>query len=131
MLSNTANFALTLIGAIVLVSMFDHVEPELANLRGNSDDKNNNASSSPIRQTKAIERKLQGAKECGKYYTEDSCNAKKDNKGNECQWCTDDNSNRVCVADISLGYTFAPCNNWICVNEADPSKSDLTSCERI
>ena len=62
---------------------------------------------------------------------ENTCNSNIDEHGNECRYCTDHLSNKVCVPETSLGYKFAPCNNWICHVRGEPSKSDVTACERM
>ena len=61
---------------------------------------------------------------------ESTCNSNIDEHGNKCNYCTDHLSNKVCVPETSLGYKFAPCNNWVC-RGSDPSKSDVTACERM
>ena len=38
---------------------------------------------------------------------------------------------KLVVPETSLGYKFAPCNNWICHVRGEPGKSDVTACERM
>lgn len=143
-LANVCTLLLVL-GAFGLFSTHYHAEPLLQNLRSrrsstilpihHSDDiVDSNISNSRLpspttaRKRKQLERQGVG---CGAYVDEDSCNKSQDKRGNECHWCTDQDSNQLCVADDSLGYSFAPCNNWMCHDMEDPSKSDITACERV
>ena len=79
----------------------------------------------------SIERKFRGGASCDSLDNELSCNKTQDGRGNECHWCTDPLSNSVCVAHISYGFEFAPCNKWVCHSKEMPEKSDITACERV
>jgi len=61
----------------------------------------------------------------------DTCNSKVDENGNECRYCTNHLKQQVCVSDSSIEFKFSPCNNWLCYDDEDPSKSDVTACERV
>ena len=118
-------YVLTFLGAMILVAIYDQAEPALLNLRRSAIF----PSSIPIPNG---ERVLEETTGCSKHYNDaDACNANQDERGKGCRWCTNDLSDRVCVADDSQGYKFAPCNNWICDNEDDPMKSDIAACERV
>jgi len=61
----------------------------------------------------------------------DACNSQVDENGNECRYCTNHLKQQVCVSDSSIEFKFSPCNNWLCYDDEDPSKSDVTACERV
>jgi len=61
----------------------------------------------------------------------DACNSQVDEMGNECRYCTNHLKQQVCVSDSSIEFKFSPCNNWLCYDDEDPSKSDVTACERV
>ena len=61
----------------------------------------------------------------------DACNSQVDELGNECRYCTNHLKQQVCVSDSSIEFKFSPCNNWLCYDDEDPSKSDVTACERV
>ena len=61
----------------------------------------------------------------------DASNSQVDELGNECRYCTNHLKQQVCVSDSSIEFKFSPCNNWLCYDDEDPSKSDVTACERV
>ena len=61
----------------------------------------------------------------------DACNSQVDENGTECRYCTNHLKQQVCVSDSSIEFKFSPCNNWLCYDDEDPSKSDVTACERV
>ena len=128
-LANVVCTLLLVLGALGLFSTHYHAEPILQNLRSrrsstilpihhsddivDSDISNSHLPSPTAARKRKLERQGVG---CGAYVDEDSCNTSQDKRGNACQWCTDHDSNQLCVADDSLGYSFAPV---------------ITACERV
>ena len=121
---------------MLIIAAYDSVQPSIG-LRGGS--RNDVPSSSSSIKIEPVLPKLiipdepkpqtNEKQDCGNY-NEDSCNSKQDALGNVCHWCTKAND-RVCVSAKSTNYMFAPCNSWICHDERDRSKSDITTCERV
>ena len=125
------NFMFTLLGAMVILVIYDKgVEPLLIRgIRSSSFGKTQGTSAADIYYSDPTRRLSAG---CSKFGDADACNASTDKLGNSCVWCTNESYHRgLCVGDNSMGYKFAPCNNWLCHNPDEPSKSDPKSCERF
>jgi len=137
MIAKIINFMITFVGAMVIVTIYDEVEPSIRALRGEVGEATNNTNTSiPAQGGERMLEQEQQQEElapCSRHADLDACNGSSDGRGRECHWCAHHLlvSKIGCVADNSQIYKFAPCNNWICFNEEEPAKSDIEACERF
>ena len=153
MLAKIFNFGTSVLGCIIILSIYDNAEPALQNYLRRR--RSIGVTTTTTIHYKEEDRGLAEAEEvqgidsstiaidtiiisdsgsttgCGQYTNEVACSMNSDSRGNGCRWCTDHLSNKICVGEDSVGYKFAPCNNWLCYDPQDPAKSDALSCERV
>ena len=117
-------------GLLVFGLLETPTESSLRSLRRNMLASSTSVKASDFANASGTGHKLTSATGCGRFLDANSCNSNTDERGNSCYFCTDHLEKEVCVGEDDMGYKFAPCNKWLCIDFDDPLKNDISSCER-